>query len=79
MQVWLQVKRDNTRRRLMEALTEFIQSEALRAAQAAEAAEVFHALETAAEALQGEPREEIVDIHVFSKKAAAVSRMVETD
>ncbi|CAK9013254.1 unnamed protein product [Durusdinium trenchii] len=78
MQVWLQVKRDNTRRRLMEALTEFIQSEALRAAQAAEAAEVFHALETAAEALQGEPREEIVDIHVFSKKAGDLMESLAT-
>lgn len=87
MQIWLQVHQENTQRKLLEALTEFIQSEALRAAEAAEAAELFRAAEAAAaaaaeakarkeaeEAARAAEREkrEIFDIHAFSKQAATM-------
>lgn len=87
MQIWLQVHQENAQRKLLEALTEFIQSEALRAAEAAEAAELFRAAEAAAaaaaeakarkeaeEAARAAEQEkrEIFDIHAFSKQAASM-------
>eukprot|EP00435_Cladocopium_sp_Y103_P034318 s1684_g8.t2 len=85
MQIWTQVHQENTQRKLLEALTEFMQSEALRVAEAAEAAELFRAAEAAAaaaaeararkeaeDAARAAEREkrEIFDIHAFSKQAA---------
>lgn len=89
MQIWLQVHQENTQRKLLEALTEFIQSEALRAAEAAEAAELFRAAEAAAAAAaEAKARKEAEEaaraagakspcfIHVFPMKPACFTHEI---
>ncbi|CAJ1385675.1 unnamed protein product [Effrenium voratum] len=68
MQIWLQVHKENAQKRLEEALTDFLQGDALPEVELEEAVEIFKAVEE--ETTPGP--EETVDIHAFAKQAAGM-------
>ncbi|CAJ1329748.1 unnamed protein product [Effrenium voratum] len=69
MQIWLQVHKENAQKRLEEALTDFLQGDALPEVELEEAVEIFKAVEE--ETTPGP--EETVDIHAFAKQAENTS------